>query len=274
MASSAESVLVYAQTFAYLTSMDGYNQFCPLAQAAEVLARRWTILVVRELLCGSHRFNDLHRGVPKMSRSLLSTRLDELEAAGVVERRTVGANEHPEYHLTEAGEALRPIVIDLGAWGKRWVQRAVSREELDAGLLMWDIHRRIVHERLPPRRVVVHFRFSDGPADYRDFWLVLEREAIDLCLQDPGYEVNLTVHSDVRTLTEVWLGDLTLRRTLADQSIRLTGPVALQRQFPDWLGLSVYAGIAREPNPREAQARDALANVRRERPFKARVEGG
>lgn len=227
--------------------MDGYGQFCPLAQAAEIITRRWTPLVLRELLCGSHRFNDLHRGVPKMSRSLLSRRLDELEEAGLLTRRTVGDNGHPEYHLTRAGEELRPIIVQLGEWGKRWVRREISREELDAGLLMWDMQRCIEHDQLPSRRVIVQFNFTDAPEEHENFWLVLNGEDVDLCLEDPGHEEDLYVRSDVRTLTEVWLGDVGLVRALKEENIWVGGPSKLKRQFPEWLGLSMFAGIGRQP---------------------------
>jgi DNA-binding HxlR family transcriptional regulator len=224
--------------------MDSYGQFCPLSQAAEIVTQRWMPLVIRELLLGSRRFNDLHRGVPRMSRTLLARRLNELVAAGLVERRTAG--EHPEYHLTQAGEELRPIIVQLGAWGKRWVQREVSRAHLDAGLLMWDLQRRIRRDRLPPRRVVVCFHLPDAPKAQQHFWLLLGPGQVDLCLQDPGYEEDLYVRAGVRTLTEVWLGDVSLTRALKEESIWLGGPEELRQAFPEWLELSVFAGIARQ----------------------------
>jgi DNA-binding HxlR family transcriptional regulator len=229
--------------------MDAYGQFCPVAQAAEILTRRWTPLVVRELLCGSHRFNDLHCGVPRMSRSLLARRLGELEEVGIVERRLVGAGERPEYHLTEAGEELRPIIFELGFWGKRWLTRKVSREALDPGLLMWDMQRRILRDRLPPRRVVVSFEFTDAPPHQERYWLILEPEQVDLCLRDPGIESDLRVRSDVRTLAEIWLGELEFLRALREESLSLAGKRELRRSFPGWLGLSVFADPAGAPRP-------------------------
>ena len=226
--------------------MDTYGQFCPVAQAAEIVTQRWTPLVMRELLCGSHRFNDLHRGVPKMSRTLLARRLCELEAAGLVERRIVGDDAHPEYHLTGAGEALRPLIVELGSWGKRWVQHQVSREDLDAGLLMWDIHRRLLRDRLPTRPIVIHFYFTAPAAAQQHYWLVVEKGEVSLCLQDPGREEDLYVRSDVRTLTEVWLGDQGLREAMRANLLWLGGDPVLRSSFADWLGLSAFAGIARQ----------------------------
>lgn len=227
--------------------MDSYAQFCPIAKASEVIGRRWMLLVLRELLCGSRQFNDIHRGVPKMSRTLLTKRLSELEEEGLVERRTA-AGGYPEYHLTAAGEALRPIVVELGGWGKRWVGTGVAPQDLDAGVLMWDVQRRIERERLPDRRVVVYFRFTDAPPKHRDFWLVLENVAVDLCLKDPGYDPELYVTTDVETFTKIWLGDIALDRALRADTLTVSGPSRLRRQFPNWLGLSLFAGVRRESN--------------------------
>lgn len=225
--------------------MDRYAQFCPTAKATGVIGRRWMLLALRELLCGNHQLNDIHRGVPKMSRTLLVKRLTELEEDGLIERRQ-SAGGHSEYHLTPAGEALRPIVIELGNWGKRWVGNGVSQSDLDAGLLMWDIQRRIERERLPGRRVVVHFRFTDAPQKYRNFWLVLEKDKVDLCLKDPGFEPDLYVTSDLATFTRIWLGDIALNRALRDGNLSVSGARQLRRQFPHWLGLNLFAGVARE----------------------------
>jgi len=212
-----------------------------VAQAAEILTRRWTPLVIRELLCGSVRFNDIHRGVPRMSRSLLTKRLIELEEAGVLERRLVGDSDHPEYHLTEAGEKLRPVIVKLGFWGKRWVRREVTPDELDAGLLMWDIQRRMVTENLPDRRVVVQFCFPDASDEHRDFWIVLDEDEIDLCLKDPGFEEDLYIRSTVRMMTDIWLGEKNILEAQSDDSFWIGGPKELRLAFPSWLGLSLFA---------------------------------
>lgn len=226
--------------------MDGYGQFCPVAKASEILTRRWMPLVIRELLCGSHRFNDIHRGVPKMSRSLLTKRLDELEEEKLVKRRIVGEDDHPEYHLTPAGEELRPIILKMGVWGKQWIQTEVSQDDLDARLLMWDMHRRIEEDQLPPNEVVVHIHFTDAPEEEQDFWLLLEEDAVDLCLKDPGLEDDLHVRSDVETFTKVWLGDIGLRKAFSENTIEVRGRPELRKQFPDWLGLNMFAKFGRK----------------------------
>lgn len=222
-----------------------YGQFCPVAVTAELLTRRWTPLVVRELLSGSRRFNEIRRGVPKMSPSLLSRRLAELERGGVIVRRPAGRAGHDEYHLTEAGEELGPIIMQMGVWGRRWAQAEIDEEDLDVGFLMWDVRRRLSTDRVPDRRVVVHFRFDDAPEEDRDYWLVLDGEEVDLCLTDPGYDVDLRVTTDVRTMIHVWMGDLPFAEALRHRRIEVRGPAKLRRAFPGWLGLSLLAGVKR-----------------------------
>lgn len=236
--------------------MRGYGQFCPVAKACEVVAERWTPLVLRELMCGSHRFNDLHRGVPLMSRSLLTRRLRELEDAGVVQRRPAGQGAW-EYSLTPAGDELRPVVEQLGAWGQRWAPRPLQQTDLDASLLMWDLRRRLHLDRLPGQRVVVQFEFRNvprGQAARRIWWLVAERGDVDLCLKDPGFPVDLTVDADLTAFTRVWMGHLGLPDAVRGGQIRIDGPRALVRGFPAWLGLSVFAAVS-VPSERAATPR-------------------
>ncbi len=223
--------------------MTTYGQFCPVAQALEIIAERWTLLVVRELLCGSHRFNDLLRGVPKMSRTMLSQRLKTLEDAGLVHRRAEGAAS--EYHLTQAGEALRTVVVSVGEWGHRWLDGTLPETQLDPSLLMWDIHRRIDHDAITLPRVVVRFEFSDLEQAKQRYWLKLEDGDAEVCFKHPGFAEDLVVVTDVRTLTEVWMG----RRALADAIhtgvVRMDGTAAVRRDFPAWLKLSTFARNAK-----------------------------
>ncbi len=235
--------------------MKGYGQFCPVAKAAEIFAERWTPLVLRELVCGSHRFSDLHRGVPLMSRTLLAQRLQQLENAGIVRSvaRTKGRGR--EYSLTPAGEEFRPLIEGLGEWGQRWARTHIDADDLDPGLLMWDIHRRLNVERFPDRRVVVRFDFHGVPRVARSpntFWLILERPNVDVCLKEPGFEVDLVVDADLAALTKVWMGDVRLDDMRRAGLIRLVGFRELVRAFPAWLALSGFAGIER---PRAVGAR-------------------
>ncbi len=226
----------------------GYNQFCPVAKGAEIFAERWTPLILRELLSGSHRFNDIRKGMPRISQSLLTLRLRELEDAELLRRRPAKSGRGSEYELTEAGEELRPVVEQLGEWGYRWAQKEITQEDLDAGLLMWDMQRRINVDRLPDSRVLVHFYFPDADKRYRRFWLLLEDGEVDLCLTNPGHEVDLTVESSLAAMTHIWLGDLTFAKALAAGQVELDGPASLKRSFPGWLGLSHFAVLRGQRN--------------------------
>jgi DNA-binding HxlR family transcriptional regulator len=220
--------------------MIDYLQFCTVARGAEVLGELWTPLVVRELLCGSCRFNDIHRGVPRMSATLLAQRLRKLEAIGVVERRKVGRGF--EYHLTQAGEELRPIVVGIGEWGARWIGSRLRREQLDAGFLMWDIRRFARLEEFPAgRRVVVHFCFTDAPAAERRWWLVVDDRVADLCRDDPGHDVDVQVESTVRALTEVWTGDTDPQQEIRAGMLSVAGAGRQGQQLWRWLGRSMFA---------------------------------
>ena len=220
-----------------------YGQFCTVARGAEVLCERWTPLVVRELLCGSKRFNDLHRGVPRMSTSLLTQRLRRLEEFGVVRRDAAG--KVWEYSLTEAGEDLRPIVMALGHWGARWIGSRLRDDELDAGLLMWDMRRFACIPEFPPRPVVINFQFRDARAGEGAWWLVVEDGVADLCRDDPGRELTLVVDASVRALTEVWAGDRTPAQALQSREIRVDGAKREAQALWRWLGTSAFASTRR-----------------------------
>jgi len=228
--------------------MHGYGQFCPVAKACEIFAERWTPLVLRELLSGSHRFSDLHRGVPLMSRTLLARRLQELEDAGVIESRPRAKGRGREYSLTPAGEEFGEVIEHLGEWGQRWARQQVGPEDLDAGLLLWDIHRRLNVDRLPAERMVIRFDFRGIPKTSRGqktWWLIVKRPDVDVCLKDPGFEVDLCVNADLRALTKVWMGDVQLTEMIRSRLIRIEGPRKLVQAFPTWLGLSGFACVER-----------------------------
>jgi DNA-binding HxlR family transcriptional regulator len=229
--------------------MKSYGQFCPVAKAAEIVAERWTPLVLRELLDGSVRFNDLRRGVPLMSPTLLSRRLKELEHAGIVVRVDVtearSGRKVSEYRLTEAGQELSPVIEQLGIWGKRWVRAHLEKNELDAGLLMWDVRRRVRVDRLPMTRTVIKFEFSGTTSGKRLWWLVAERGEVELCLLDPGFEVDLHVRTHLRTLTQVWLGDRICEHAVRAGDIGLDGPAKLMRLFPSLFAYSPVTEIDR-----------------------------
>ncbi|MCP1675179.1 DNA-binding HxlR family transcriptional regulator [Natronocella acetinitrilica] len=223
--------------------MKGYGQFCPLALASEIVGERWTTLVIRELMLGSHRFNEIHRGVPRMSPTLLTRRLRTLEKAGIVERRRSGGR--TEYVLSEAGAELAPTLESLAVWSKRRLPATLSEDRADPDLVMWDMHRRMHLERMPHTRTVIQFEFTDQPVVKRLRWIIGDSSGVDLCITDPGLDADLFVTTDSGTITLVWYGDLPLRRALTDGQIRLHGPRRLCEAFPSWLQLSLLADIPR-----------------------------
>ncbi|MHB1597062.1 MAG: winged helix-turn-helix transcriptional regulator [Streptosporangiaceae bacterium] len=221
-----------------------YHQFCPVAKAMELLDERWTLLLVRELVTGSERFNDLRRGLPRMSPALLSRRLGQLVRAGLVDRRHEDGQ--VRYVLTPAGRELRPVVEAIGAWGTRWVGE-IGDAELDPQLLLWDMHKNVNLDAVPAGRTVVRFRFPDAAPGARDWWLVITDRDVDVCDTDPGFEVTVTMTARLRCMTEIWLGDLSWAQALRTGALEVTGPEALRRAAPGWFALSVFAGVPRPP---------------------------
>lgn len=230
--------------------MKSYGQFCPFALTSEIVGERWTPLVLRELILGRTRFNDIHRGLPRMSPTLLVRRLATLESAGLLtRRRTTGGR--AEYVLTEAGRELGPAVVMLAEWGKRWLPATLSKLQADPDLIMWDMHRRMNLGALPEGRTVLRFAFTDQPKAKRYRWIVAEPPEVDLCITDPGFDVDVFVTTDSRTITWVWYGDIPLRDAIAEGLIDVHGPRELCRAFPSWLLLNELAEVPRR-NPLRA----------------------
>lgn len=214
--------------------MPSYAQFCPVAKTAELLCERWMPLILRELMCGSSRFGEIQRGVPTISPSLLARRLRQLESAGVLTRDAQATG--PRYELTAAGWELFPLIESMGVWGQRWARSQYTQEELDPGFLMWDIRRMVNAPGLHPQKCVVEFSFRDVTPRRSTYWMVVDPDAVDLCLVDPGKEVSLRVEADLRALTQVWMGDRTMAEAIDAGAITLLGPPRLAARFVTWLG--------------------------------------
>ena len=223
-----------------------YHQFCPVAKAMELLDERWTLLVVRELISGSEQFNQLRRGLPRMSPSLLSRRLTQLEHAGLLERQVEGGA--ARYRLTRAGLELRPVIEAVGAWGVRWVGELGDRD-LDPKLLLWDMHRNVVSDAVPDGRTVVGFHFPDAERGRRDWWLLIRSDETDVCDTDPGLEVSVRVDASLRAMVAVWLGDRSWTDALRAGDVAVDGPADLRRGFPGWFRLSPFAAVPRVTEP-------------------------
>lgn len=227
----------------------GYGQFCPVARAAEILTERWNPLLIRELHCGSTRFNDLQRGVPRMSSSLLARRLKELEFAGVIERKPAAEGRGWEYHLTPSGKDVLPIIEHMGVWAQRWMRDDLTVDEnLDPDLLMWDIRRTVTTDGIPAdRRFVVLFQFSGVPVNRRRYWLVFNRGEVDICIKSPGFDTDIYVSSHLRTLTQIWLGHVTIAEASRDSRLTFEGARSDIKAFTSWFALSATAEAGRQP---------------------------
>ena len=222
----------------------GYGQYCPFSLAAELLCQRWTLLVVSRLIDGCTRFNEIHRGVPRMSPSLLSQRLSKLERAGLVRTRKARTGAGREYLLTQAGKDLEPIVEHLAIWGHRWARDMVD-DDLDPAFLVWSMHLRMATDAMPPGRTVLEFAFTGAPSDCRRFWLIHQDAVVEMCLKDPELDVDLMVSSELRVFVEAWRGFRDLGQEIRTGRIRLHGPRELREQFPTWLRLSALAPYER-----------------------------
>ncbi len=222
--------------------MAGYGTYCPIAKAAEILAERWTLLIVRDLLLGARRFNDFRRSIPLITPAVLSKRLTTLEEAGVITRDAPDGDSRREYCLTEAGRELGPFVEAAGAWGQRWARSKLPDGELHPGTLMWDIHRFLKTGHLPARRTVIKVEFIDRRA-MRHWWLVARAGEVDVCLDDPGHEVDMWIACTLLTLARVFMGDLSIAGARATGGLVLEGNAPLIKDMPRWFGLMPFSNV-------------------------------
>jgi DNA-binding HxlR family transcriptional regulator len=223
--------------------MAEYGQFCPVAKATDIIGERWTVLILRELLLGTTRYNDFQRGLSRISPTLLSKRLKTLEVKGLVVRKRPSGSRNYEYHLTACGRELEPLIEHLAVWGMRWARGQMTDTELDVEFLMWDLQRRLQTDRLPDGETVLCFVFEELER-FKTWWLVASTEGVDLCSEDPGKEVGLYISTQVRDLAAVWRGDVPLQTARRDKRIRTHGNAHLARTMPDWLGICLYADVA------------------------------
>lgn len=236
--------------------MKGYATYCPVAKALEILGERWTLLLVRDLLAGARHFNDFRRSIPLITPAMLAKRLKALEEVGVIQREVSGHSGRLEYRLTEAGHELKPFVEAAGTWGQRWARSRLPHGELHPSTLMWDIHRFLITEHLPAKRTVLRFEFTDLRA-MKHWWLVVQAGEVDVCLDDPGHEVDVWIACTLLTLTQVFMGELSIASARAAGHITLDGDGQLVRSMPRWFGLMPFShvvpGVARPAGkPRQA----------------------
>lgn len=222
--------------------MKSYGQFCPVAKAAELFCERWNALIIRDLAAGPRRFGELQRGVPLMSPSLLSSRLKWLIAEGVIERR-IGSGPHARYALTEAGREFVPLVEALGIWGQRWTRRELQDHEIDLGLLVWSLESGSDPRAFGDRRCLIRLDLTDQPDHKRLWWFLNARGRCELCVDDPGGEVNLYLACSLPDAIYLVRGDLTPARALASDRLELLGDGWARAGFEDWLNLGALASV-------------------------------
>lgn len=220
-----------------------YGQMCPISKAAEILGERWTIHIVRELILGTTRFSDFQRTLSKISPTLLTRRLQQLEEAGLVMRRKVPGQRRTEYQPTAATKELEPVILGLGEWGMKWARGQMSDDELDVELLMYDLHRRIDASQLPGGRTVIKFHFPRLPK-FAHWWIVLEGDGTrELCIHNPRREIDVEVVTDLRTMTEIWTGDVEIRHAKESGKLQLKGKAPLVRSFAAWLRPGLFSHV-------------------------------
>lgn len=219
-----------------------YGQFCPIAKATEIIGEKWTILIIRELLMGGRRFNDFQRGLCLISPTLLSKRLDSLAGHGLVLKKKIPGQKGFEYFPTESCQELLPILISLGQWGMQWARNNLTDDDYDVELLMLYLSRSIVRDKLPGRETVVRFHFSDLN-DAPDWWLVVNESEVDVCIRDPGKEVDIYFTSTVRKLTEIWMGQNSYRNARKEGALQVVGDNYLVNNITNWMANSLFADL-------------------------------
>lgn len=224
--------------------MSQYGQFCPVAKATELLGERWTLLILRELLLGTHRYSDFQRGLSRISPTLLTKRLKQLESAGIIIRKTPAGKKGAEYFLTPAGKELSPVIEHMAVWGMRWARGQLDDDELDVEFLMWDIQRRIDFEQLPDGETVLCFIFDDL-SQHRNWWLVANDGDIDICTENPGKDVDLYITSTLRLLVEIWEGDIEIKTAQREELLKTQGDRQLTKTIASWMGINPYSDIKR-----------------------------
>jgi DNA-binding HxlR family transcriptional regulator len=225
-----------------------YGQFCPVAKATEILGERWTILILRELLLGGRRFNELQRGLGDISPALLTSRLKSLEDQGLVARRRITGQRGFEYAPTAACEALLPIVVSLGEWGLSWARHLLIDDDFDVEFLMFYLERSVDPERLPGGQTVIRFQFTDL-TEQRNWWLLIDGNEVQVCINPPARDVDVYLTTTVRTMHDVWMGDRTYRDAVRAEELIIEGEPALTRNVSAWLRPSVFVSAPRQPIP-------------------------
>lgn len=220
----------------------GYNQFCPISKAMELLGEKWTILIVREILCGFTRFNELQRGLGQISPTVLTKRLNSMVAEGLLFKKHIPGQKGYEYFPTQACDELLSVIEQVGIWGMRWARYQLSEDDFDLQLLMLHMEQSIQPQNLLGNETIIRFNFSDI-SDYPSWWLVVTGDETDVCIHDPGKEVDVYFNVSVRVMCELWMGDISYKKAIAEDKLNLVGPKALISHVEHWLQPNKFAGL-------------------------------
>jgi len=219
-----------------------YGQFCPIAKASEVIGEKWTILIIRELMMGATRFNELQRGLSLISPTLLSKRLDSLTQQGLIVKKKIQGQKGYEYFPTRSCQELLPVIQSLGEWGMKWTLSNLTHKDYDVELLMLYLQRSIKPENLPGNITVIRFKFTDVK-NFPNWWMMVEKGKVDLCTHDPGKDVDIYFTSSIQTLAEIWMGRGSYKKAVRDGSLTLVGDNNLADNVSNWMSNSVFADL-------------------------------
>jgi DNA-binding HxlR family transcriptional regulator len=243
--------------------MVDYGQFCPVAKATELIGERWTILIIRELVLGTHRFNDFQRALSRISPALLTKRLKSLDKAGIIVKKKQQGRRGYQYFLTPAGRQLSPIIEHLATWGMRWARGQLTDGELDIEFLMWEIQRRLDTKALPDGETVLCFIFEEL-TQFKSWWIVINGDEVDLCTKNPGKDVDLYLSTTVRTMVEIWEGEIGLKTAQRKNLLKANGSQQLVKTLTNWFGICLYADVKRGDPALKRVASEDLFQVNKE----------
>ena len=225
--------------------MNKSGSLCPAVKAADIIGDKWTLLILRELFLGSTRYNDFQRGIPRISPSILSNRLKQLEAQGLLIKKTKAGQKATEYRLTKSGRELAPVLDQLSRWGLRWARQQISDEDIDVAAFMWDFHRTLNTQELPDGETVIQVHFTDI-TDHNRWWLIAEQGVVDLCTDDPDRDVDLYISGALEQIASIWMGDQEIKSAVKSEDVLLTGAAYLSQSIAQWFPKSIYAEVRPE----------------------------
>lgn len=222
--------------------MNTSGSLCPAVKAADIVGDKWVLLILRELFLGSTRYAEFQRGIPRISPTILSKRLKQLESSGLLIKKSVPGQKATEYRLTKAGRELAPVIDQLSRWGLRWARRRIAEEDIDVAGFMWDFHRTLKTDELPDGETVFCVNFSDV-SEHSKWWLIARGDTVDLCTDDPDKDVDIYISGSLQTLVEVWMGDRDIKAAVKSEELLLTGADHLRRSASHWFPKSMYADV-------------------------------